>query len=373
MKIIIKALNINKQKGFFMKISNLIITPSLCFLLLSPASIFGMKQMDNVKKKIEEGTKSLLTKKKKKQVVAEVATSATTNKTNLILEPDDKSDNKPEDETPKSDKNKTKPPVPLRRIELSQKRLLTRMFSDTYRGTIKNTIREMQNNLPDAFNRERVNFVIKKCSSDGNVTSLITILKLCFDKKRIILDTEVTKIAYKILEDEKTRSKIIFSEKVNKNYADGSKVLNQLMKNLKEDYAARVKIIEGMMSSYINNDNKFFETHDTKKKKIEDVLATLKNHQDQENMLLCKRRLLAKNNDEQSKLDINSIFAKYYLDDKKSTEDPDNKKYFVFSNQFKTEAEKRFNKFNETTKTFDKITPIPPIQANLEQQDLLEL
>ena len=47
-----------------MKTRNLIITFGLCSLILSPASIFGMKQM---KKKVVEGTETLKKIAKKKR------------------------------------------------------------------------------------------------------------------------------------------------------------------------------------------------------------------------------------------------------------------------------------------------------------------
>ncbi len=365
-KIIKKALNINKQKGFFMKTNNLIITFGLCSLLLSPAYIFGMERFKKGKKAVKAGKKAfkrtleektypqdndskkipsiIITKHGDEKEKLDQQATGSEDQFDIILESD-------------SDGEENMKPQTVVLVEPSppKKNNIATFFFDLYRGIQGNVIEELK---ADKFNHtsnlERIYSAINKCLKCKKVTSLTEILRLCNEKQITVTDINIIDLSCNFLTDKKKETQKAFTDNIDKNYTNGSKLLNENLENLFIAFANKIKAMEIEMVQYTTIAHEEFTRHDNTTKQIEDALLYISTEK-----IKLSQTLALECTDNKKKLA--DFFSKApQKKDKQSSKINNN---YEFSKQMEENTKLILGQLKTISNTLNRLPSMPPIKA----------
>ncbi len=303
-----------------MKTSNLIITFGLCSLLLSPASIFGMEKFNN--EKIDE-----------------------TPKTVIFLT--------------------NKPPIPQRTNrtvsvpQLTQRNKFVTSLFDAYRGIKGNVVKELEDGKFDnTSNPGRVHLALNKCFACRDYMTLAKILKLCDSRGISIANINIIDQSNGLLEATKMEGQKAFNSIIDKNYIDGSKLLNKNLEDLKKYFTTRIKVINKMMLPYIDTAHTNFEKHDRTMKQVDDALSHL-----QKIKVESAQNILLECIGKEKKKDVAAIFNKF----PKGTRNEAPTNNFKLSEQIKSATNSVCDQLKIISEKLNQIPPVPVMKAIADQ------
>jgi len=302
-----------------MKTSNLIISLSLCSLLLSPASIFGMKKEEDSDKDFIIVTVDDSNKKKE------------TNKENIL------------DST---------------EIKTTSSSSLSWTFVDLFRNPKTLVISSLKNNTYyHTSGLKGINMALRRCFLDKDYTSLTCILGLCKTNKIFIADDPIIKQCLELLEIKKRKEEKIFIDKLNQNYTNDSKCLNKELEKLKKDFVTVVDTLKKMTSNY-----EFKKSDENNNKATNTALKYLQNTKRK----LTKQTMLAfTGNTNEKKEEVAAFLNKYRPDGKKITENTTYTNALELMDKLKKKIEPTYQTVYQMNK---KLSEIPPMKAIIEQQ-----